>query len=105
MPGRAPLIERPLTPAEVEALRVGEALGAGDVVWRPPILRTPKNIFCVGVNYHAHLSESTTVRASDGPTVGPCWFTKPSTSLAGNGVPVTVAEGQDEVDFEGRWPR
>lgn len=95
------LIGVPLMPTEVAAVREGHGLDLSSVRLRPPILRTPKNIFCVGVNYHDHLSESVGMRASDAPSQGPCWFTKPHTSLAGHGQPLLIADHQTSIDFEG----
>jgi 2-keto-4-pentenoate hydratase/2-oxohepta-3-ene-1,7-dioic acid hydratase in catechol pathway len=95
------LIEHPLTQAEVAAVRAGQGLDLASVRLRPPVLRTPKNIFCVGVNYHDHLSESVAMRATDARPEGPCWFTKPHTSLAAHGQPLVLGDGQTSIDFEG----
>lgn len=95
------LIELPLTPAEVAAVRACQGVDLASVRLRPPILRTPKNIFCVGVNYNDHLSESVAMRATDARSQGPCWFTKPHTSLAAHGQPLVLGGGHASIDFEG----
>jgi 2-keto-4-pentenoate hydratase/2-oxohepta-3-ene-1,7-dioic acid hydratase in catechol pathway len=107
LPGRADvvdvlgLIQEPLLDSEVDDLRRSDPVSLAGVTWCAPLLRTPKNIFCVGVNYAEHLAESRTMRPSAAATTGPCWFTKPWTSLAGNDVSVMLAPEQDQVDFEG----
>lgn len=107
LPGRSDptdvldLIVRPLTEGQLATARSRAGLELASLRWRPPILRTPKNIFCVGVNYREHLGESVPVRTSDSPSLGPCWFTKPHTSLAAHREPLIIAQDQTSVDYEG----
>jgi len=57
-----------------------------------PIPRPPKNVFCLGVNYKAHLEESN--RANDRtlePTL-PVFFTKAVTSIVAPGGPILFDE-------------
>lgn len=70
--------------------------------WHAPIPRTPKNVFCLGLNYLAHAQESAQARgrAAKVPTV-PVFFTKAPTSINGpfDDVPVDWSVTQ-QVDWE-----
>jgi 2-keto-4-pentenoate hydratase/2-oxohepta-3-ene-1,7-dioic acid hydratase in catechol pathway len=79
-----------------DAEKGGGAAGAsrpvGEVKLLAPIPRPAKNIFCLGVNYAAHLEESN--RASNrtlAPTV-PVFFTKVVTSIVAPGDPILFDE-------------
>jgi 2-keto-4-pentenoate hydratase/2-oxohepta-3-ene-1,7-dioic acid hydratase in catechol pathway len=77
--------------------RVGSLAGdtarqLSEVKLLAPIPRPPKNVFCLGVNYKAHLEESN--RANDRnlePTL-PVFFTKAVTSIVAPGGPIFFDE-------------
>ncbi|MFO7246736.1 MAG: fumarylacetoacetate hydrolase family protein [Thermaerobacter sp.] len=68
-----------------------------------PIARPPKNIFCVGRNYRAHVQESSAFfgGSADLPQ-HPIFFTKPHTAIVGPGDDVRWDPAvTQEVDYEG----
>lgn len=95
------MIRDPLTEDEVASLRGTQPLPDQDVLWLAPLRKTPKNIFCVGLNYRDHLPESTQMRATDQPSLAPVWFTKPWTALHGHKRPIPIAPDRTMIDFEG----
>lgn len=96
------LAAEPLTEAELAALILTAPVPEHAVQWLPPLRRTPQNLFCVGLNFHDHLAESSTVRAGQSNDAGvPVWFTKPTTALAAHGAPLQLTPMQTSVDFEG----
>lgn len=109
LPGRAHIrdvadvIREPLTDIEVASLSSTPPIDLDDVSWLSPVRRTPKNVFCVGLNYLAHLPESTQMRSAAASTDAgaPVWFTKPWTSLQGHGQPLALAPDRTAVDYEG----
>ena len=74
--------------AEVR-LRPDSTYGADEVRWHAPIPRPPKNVFCVGRNYAAHVKEGAAAFKTDAklPDI-PVFFSK---------VPTTVTGPFDEV--------
>ena len=54
-----------------------------------PLPRTPRNMFCVGLNYHDHFEEGDRPDMSAIPDA-PVLFTKPWTSLAGHNATVEI---------------
>ncbi|QQK81998.1 fumarylacetoacetate hydrolase family protein [Salicibibacter cibi] len=64
-----------------------------------PIAKTPKNIMCVGKNYAAHAIElGSDADIPDHPLI----FTKPHTSIAGHGQPISLQRDvSEQVDYEG----
>ena len=78
----------------------GDAASA--IRWHAPMPRTPRNIFCLGLNYLAHAQESAHARgrAAKVPTV-PVFFTKAPTSINGpfDDVPVDWSV-TEQVDWE-----
>lgn len=68
-----------------------------------PILKTPKNIICAGMNYHDHIQEGTQTtghKAEEQPV--PVLFTKPYTSIIGPEQPIRFnSERVQGVDWEG----
>ena len=71
-----------------------------------PIPRTPKNIFCVGKNYHEHAKEFAGSGfdggARDVVPPFPVVFSKPHTSIAATGEPILSAmDPTGGLDFEG----
>lgn len=77
------LIENPLDEDELGQLS-GCAVPT-PAKWLPPILRPPKNIFCVGKNYMEHVKEFDKAWGLPRTEVppAPMWFTKPHTALIG----------------------
>lgn len=68
-----------------------------------PILKTPKNIICAGMNYHDHVQEGTqtTGHKAEEQTV-PVLFSKPYTCIIGPEQPIRFnAEKVKGVDWEG----
>jgi 2-keto-4-pentenoate hydratase/2-oxohepta-3-ene-1,7-dioic acid hydratase in catechol pathway len=94
-------------PAELEPL--GAAVGGAVPRWSlsddgitlaPPITRTPRNMFCIGVNYRSHFDEGD---RPDGTAIpdAPVIFTKPWTCLVGDGATVVVDRGAtNRLDWE-----
>ena len=87
--------------AEVEALA---AAGSGEsvdcAVMAPPLPRTPRNMFCVGLNYRDHFDEG---KRPEGSTVpdAPVLFTKPWTCLVGHDATVELDRtASNRVDWE-----
>lgn len=61
----------------------------------PPV--TPSKIVLVGLNYHAHVAESSSAtQAPDEPVI----FMKPLTALIGPGEPIVRPAGVERVDYE-----
>jgi 2-keto-4-pentenoate hydratase/2-oxohepta-3-ene-1,7-dioic acid hydratase in catechol pathway len=58
---------------------------------------TPGKIVLVGLNYRAHVAEST---SADKVPASPVIFLKPTTSLIGPGEPIVRPTGVDRVDYE-----
>jgi len=72
-----------------------------EVVFAPPIPRTVRNIFAVGLNYYEHWQEGNRPD-SEGAPDAPLFFTKPWTSLAGHQSTVVVDEAVTKMaDWEG----
>jgi 2-keto-4-pentenoate hydratase/2-oxohepta-3-ene-1,7-dioic acid hydratase in catechol pathway len=73
-----------------------------------PLPHPPRNIFCVGKNYHAHAKEfagsgydSSSTSAADAIPKAPIIFTKPFTSISGPWDDIPLVPGLDaEVDYE-----
>jgi len=88
---------------------VREAVAAGSLppvtpdtpgVWVAPILRPPRNVFCVGANYVGHVAEGQHGAAGMGSV--PTIFTKPATCLRGAGEPVDIhSAATGMADWEG----
>jgi len=69
---------------------------------RAPIPRPQRNIFCVGLNYHAHAKEGAKIvgRSADPPEV-PIFFTKAPTSVVGPEEPIFLDPTLTrELDYE-----
>jgi len=100
----------------IAALSGGAALpqpeGEGEVLDEAMLLAPlpvpPRNIFCVGKNYHAHAREfagsgydSSSTSAADAIPKAPIIFTKPFTSVSGPWDDIPLVPGLDaEVDYE-----
>ena len=75
-------------------------LGEDGVRLCPPIPQTPRNLFCVGVNYRSHFDEGD---RPEGMTVpeAPVIFTKPWTCLVGDGATVPIdRQATQRLDWE-----
>jgi 2-keto-4-pentenoate hydratase/2-oxohepta-3-ene-1,7-dioic acid hydratase in catechol pathway len=84
----------------------GEALDEASLV--APLPAPPRNIFCVGKNYHAHAREfagsgydSSSTSAADAIPKAPIIFTKPFSAISGPWDDIPLVPGLDrEVDYE-----
>jgi len=73
-----------------------------------PLPKPPRNIFCVGKNYHAHAREfagsgydSSAAGAADAVPSSPIIFSKPFTSISGPAADIPLVPGLDaSVDYE-----
>ncbi|PWG65802.1 fumarylacetoacetate hydrolase family protein [Spiribacter halobius] len=82
---------------------------ASDITLHAPLSHPPKNVMCVGKNYHAHAQEfhSSGFDASSGKDAAalpehPVVFTKAHTSIVGPGVPIdTGLDPTRSTDYEG----
>jgi 2-keto-4-pentenoate hydratase/2-oxohepta-3-ene-1,7-dioic acid hydratase in catechol pathway len=89
-----------------EPTGAGEALDPAHLL--APLPNPPRNIFCVGKNYHAHAREfagsgydSSSTSAADAIPKAPIIFTKPFTSISGPWDDIPMVPGLDaEVDYE-----
>ncbi|MEO1251871.1 MAG: fumarylacetoacetate hydrolase family protein [Pseudomonadota bacterium] len=87
---------------------IGDAIPVSEVTLLAPIAAPSKNVFCVGLNYHAHASEFTASgydqpREDNGAAAPshPIVFTKAATSLVGAFDDVIVPWNlTQEVDYE-----
>lgn len=92
-----------LLPVQRQALfdRAEDTLPLESVVLRPPVPRPPRNLFCVGLNYHDHIDEGESAERRIAPQF-PVVFSKPWTCLTGHGEPVTISTVRSQqVDWEG----
>ena len=90
----------------LRAVEAGEmpflGVNAAEVPLVAPIPRPAKNVFCVGSNYRAHVSEASRAQAKEDkiPKL-PVFFTKPPTSVVGPGAPVRLDPNVSEkMDYE-----
>lgn len=95
-------------PALLEKLReaAGKAPVVADAKLLAPIPRTPKNVFCVGKNYHEHAKEFAGSGfdggAKDVVPPYPVVFSKPWTSIIANGEPILGhLDPTGGLDYEG----
>ena len=86
--------------AEVEATASEGSERVSDPVLLPPLPRTPRNMFCVGLNYRDHFDEGKRPEGSAVPEA-PVLFTKPWTCLVGHDATVELDRNvSDRVDWE-----
>lgn len=86
----------------------GEGEALEEAMLLAPLPNPPRNIFCVGKNYHAHAKEfagsgydSSSTGAADAIPKAPIIFTKPFTSISGPWDDIPLVPGLDaEVDYE-----
>lgn len=75
-------------------------IAVDEVTFAPPLLRTPRNMVCVGVNYKEHFDEGVRPEGSAVPDA-PVLFTKPWTCLRGHGQTVDIDRtATQRVDWE-----
>jgi 2-keto-4-pentenoate hydratase/2-oxohepta-3-ene-1,7-dioic acid hydratase in catechol pathway len=76
-------------------------IGLSSVTLLAPIPRPGRNVFCLGLNYHAHAVEATQFGvAAKGPE-HPIFFTKPPSSVVGPGANIEIDTNvTNEVDWE-----
>ncbi|WP_159996760.1 fumarylacetoacetate hydrolase family protein [Roseomonas sp. 18066] len=98
--------------ALVRGATIPEPAGAGRPLAEEqllaPLPNPPRNIFCVGKNYHAHAREfassgydSSSVSAADAVPKAPIIFSKPFSSISGPWDDIPLWPGIDEgVDYE-----
>jgi len=78
--------------ARLDRLPGGVVFPMSGVTLLAPIPRPTKNVFCLGINYSAHLEESNRAAGRDlSPTV-PVFFTKAVTSIVAPGAPILFDE-------------
>jgi len=115
LPGLPEPATRDMT-AAIAHLANREALSALPEGGRPldpamllaPLPKPPRNIFCVGKNYHAHAREfagsgydSSAAGAADAVPSSPIIFSKPFTSISGPAADIPLVPGLDAgVDYE-----
>ena len=86
----------------------GEGEALDEAMLLAPLPHPPRNIFCVGKNYHAHAREfagsgydSSSTSAADAIPKAPIIFTKPFTSVSGPWDDIPMVPGLDaELDYE-----
>ena len=73
-----------------------------DITLVAPIPRPLKNVFCVGSNYRAHVTEANKAQAkADTAPKLPVFFTKPPTAVVGPGASVRLDPNvSDRMDYE-----
>ncbi|HTK32659.1 MAG TPA: fumarylacetoacetate hydrolase family protein [Candidatus Saccharimonadaceae bacterium] len=83
--------------------RGGEPTGHSDPQARTTPLAPcePTKIVCVGLNYRAHVAESTSLIAAAGPPSEPLLFLKPPSAVIGPGAPIRYPAGVTRLDPEG----
>ncbi|MBU0278522.1 fumarylacetoacetate hydrolase family protein [Gemella sp. zg-1178] len=75
-------------------------INLNDIIWRAPITRTPKNIFCVGHNYPSLIKEIKNVNIKTPKDV--VIFTKAATTIsANNEVIPSHKDLTKQLDYEG----
>src|SRR5690349_3085589 len=85
----------------------GEHVPLSDVRILAPIPRPPRNIICVGKNYHAHAEEFTRsgfdagARIEEAVPTKPIIFSKPPETVIADGDPIRYPHGvSDSIDYE-----
>ncbi|WP_207485241.1 fumarylacetoacetate hydrolase family protein [Arenibaculum pallidiluteum] len=85
----------------------GETVALSDVRILAPIPRPPRNVICVGKNYHAHAEEFTRsgfdagARIEEAIPTRPIVFSKPPETVIADGEPIRYPHGvSDSIDYE-----
>ncbi len=75
---------------------------AAQAMLMAPIPRPLKNVFCVGSNYRAHVTEASRAQAKEDKTPKlPVFFTKPPTSVVGPGADILLdPDVSEKMDYE-----
>jgi 2-keto-4-pentenoate hydratase/2-oxohepta-3-ene-1,7-dioic acid hydratase in catechol pathway len=96
------LIRRLSEARDQNEIGAGERVPVGEVKLLAPVPRPPRNVFCVGKNYHAHAHEFATSGFDGSATEivpeAPVIFTKPPSAVIGPGERgITRAEALEHV--------
>jgi len=86
--------------------RDGDGIALGTVELLAPLPRPPRNVFCVGKNYHEHAKEFANsgfdATAKEVVPEAPVVFSKPPSSVIGPGAPIpSHLDPTGSVDYEG----
>jgi 2-keto-4-pentenoate hydratase/2-oxohepta-3-ene-1,7-dioic acid hydratase in catechol pathway len=86
--------------------RDGEGVALKTVELLAPLPRPPRNVFCVGKNYHEHAKEFANsgfdATAKEVVPEAPVVFSKPPSAVIGPGAPIpSYLDPTDSVDYEG----
>jgi 2-keto-4-pentenoate hydratase/2-oxohepta-3-ene-1,7-dioic acid hydratase in catechol pathway len=90
----------------LRAVEAGEmpflGVNATEVTLAAPIPRPTKNVFCVGSNYRAHVTEASRAQAKEDKTPKlPVFFTKPPTAVVGPDATVRLdPQVSEKMDYE-----
>ncbi|MEP1209785.1 MAG: fumarylacetoacetate hydrolase family protein [Rhizobiaceae bacterium] len=79
-----------------------EGVNIADVTLVAPIPKPLKNVFCVGSNYRAHVTEASRAQAKEDKTPKlPVFFTKPPTAVVGPDAQVQLnPDVSEKMDYE-----
>jgi 2-keto-4-pentenoate hydratase/2-oxohepta-3-ene-1,7-dioic acid hydratase in catechol pathway len=100
------LIRRLSEARDQNDIGAGERVPLSEVKLLAPVPRPPRNVFCVGKNYHAHAHEfaasgfdgSATEIVPEAPVI----FTKPPSAVIGPGEPIpSYLDPTQSTDYEG----
>jgi 2-keto-4-pentenoate hydratase/2-oxohepta-3-ene-1,7-dioic acid hydratase in catechol pathway len=89
-----------------EAIKQAPRLRLADIALKAPLPRPPRNIFCVGKNYHEHAKEFAhsgfDATAKEVVPEAPVVFSKPPSAVIGPGEPIpSHLDPTSSVDYEG----
>jgi 2-keto-4-pentenoate hydratase/2-oxohepta-3-ene-1,7-dioic acid hydratase in catechol pathway len=103
--GMLDLIRR-FGPTDAGMARNGDGVALGGVELLAPLPRPPRNVFCVGKNYHEHAKEFASsgfdATAKEVVPEAPVVFSKPPSAVIGPGAPIpSYLDPTDSVDYEG----
>jgi 2-keto-4-pentenoate hydratase/2-oxohepta-3-ene-1,7-dioic acid hydratase in catechol pathway len=103
--GMLDLIRRS-SPTGAGMRRAGDGVALASVELLAPLPRPPRNVFCVGKNYHEHAKEFASsgfdATAKEVVPEAPVVFSKPPSAVIGPGAPIpSYLDPTDSVDYEG----
>lgn len=88
----------------------GAGLDLSELTILAPLQQLPRNIICVGKNYHAHAKEfsesgfDSSAQAGEHSPDHPVVFTKPATTVIGTGDPIPAhADVTQQMDYEAEF--
>ena len=89
-----------------DAMKQAPRLPVAELVLKAPLPRPPRNIFCVGKNYHEHAKEFANsgfdATAKEVVPEAPVVFSKPPSAVIGPGEPIpSYLDPTSSVDYEG----